>query len=162
MEAEVLAKIRKLHDEVGTMNEDVLSELIRAEGSLRSHGFTFLRISDGFAVFYVPQQNIAAWYKGDRWLAAGKERIARKIVQKYKLRLFEPPDLLTVDPAYRCRQHFEFDASEECVIVAHPRYLKIRVSKWPHMAERTLLEDLSALYMDDTTANGTRDPAGTV
>lgn len=152
MEADILAKIRKLHEEAGTISEDILTELVRAEGPLCSYGFTFLRMSDGFAVFEVPHQSIAAWYKAAGWPATTKERTAQKIAQEYKLELSEPPDNRAIDPAYCRRHHFEFHASEECFIVAHPRYLKIRAFKWPPMAERTLLEDLSALYRDDTTA----------
>jgi hypothetical protein len=56
MKLGILARIRNLHNEIGEdVTEDVLTNLIRAEGALCEYGFKFLCVSDGFAVFEVPE-----------------------------------------------------------------------------------------------------------
>jgi hypothetical protein len=150
MEADILARIRNVHEEVGTIGEDILTDLVLAEGTLCPYGFRFLRVSGEFAVFEVPHQNIAAWYKEGGWLSDIKERIAQKIAHEYRLQLFQPPDVASI--SHESHHHFEWFASQDCLIVAHPRYLKIRFSNWPTVPQRTLMKDLSALYVEDTSA----------
>jgi hypothetical protein len=98
MKLGILARIRNLHNEIGEgVAEDVLTDLIRAEGALCEYGFKFLCVSDGFAVFEVPEQNIENWYGQKRgWPAAAKEQMVRKIAKKYHLEVFKPPDEVTI------------------------------------------------------------------
>jgi hypothetical protein len=151
MELDILARVRKLSHEIGRgVEEDVLSDLIRTEGALGECGFKFLRVSGGFAVFEVPKQNKEKWYRQKGWPASAKEQIIRKIAEKYHLEIHEPPDEDTVSG--ECHHHFELAHAQEKLIIAHPRYLKIRVSKWPVIPEGTLMEDLSVLYKDDCSS----------
>lgn len=151
MELDILARVRKLSDEIGRgVEEDVLTDLIRAEGALSEYVFTFLRVSGGFAVFQVPKQNKEKWYRQKGWPASAKEQIIRKLAEKYHLEVHEPPDEYTVSG--ECHHHFELAHAQEKLIVAHPRYLKIHISKWPVIPEGTLMEDLSALYKNDCSS----------
>jgi hypothetical protein len=150
MELDILAKVRELHCETGSgVDEAVLTDLIRAEGALCLCGFKFLRVSDGFVIFEVPKQNKEGWYRQKGWPAAAKERIVRKIAEKYDLEVHEPPDEETVSG--EGHHHFELDRAQEKFIVAHPRYLKIRVPRKPAVPEQALMEDLSALYAEDAS-----------
>jgi len=152
MELDILARVRELHCETGEgVDESVLTDLIRAEGALCVCGFKFLRISDGFAVFEVPRQNKDHWYRQRGWPAAAKEQIVRKIAGKYHLEVHEPPDERNISG--EGHHHFELDHSQEKFIVAHPRYLKIRISKKPLIPEERLMEDLSALYAEDYSSS---------
>ena len=151
MELDILARVRKLSDEIGGgVDEGVLTDLIRAEGALSEYGFKFLRVSDGYAIFEVPRQNKESWYRQKGWPALTKEQIVRKIAEKYHLEVHEPPDEETISG--ECHHHFELDHSQIKLIVAHPRYLKIRISKWPVIPEGTLTADLSALYKSDCSS----------
>jgi hypothetical protein len=73
--------------------------------------------------------------------------MVRKIAEKHHLEVYEPPDEVTISG--ECRHHFELDHSQEKLVVAHPRYLMIRIAKWPIFPELTMMEDLSALYKND-------------
>jgi hypothetical protein len=147
MRPNILARVREMQNEIGHgVREDVLTDLIRAEGPLSEHGFTFLRVSEGFALFEVPRQEKEHWYKQKGWPTAEKEKIVRRIAEKYHLKLHEPPDEYTVTG--ECHHHFELDLSEQRIIVVHPRYLKVRLSRWPLVAEESLFEDLSGLYRE--------------
>ena len=143
----ILAKVRDMQNEVGHgVRDDVLTDLIRADGPLSEHGFKFLRVSEDFVVFEVPRQEKEHWYRQKGWPTAEKERIVRRIAEKYHLKLHEPPDEYTVTG--ESHHHFELDLSEQRIIVAHPRYLKVRLSRWPLVAEESLFEDLSDLYRE--------------
>ena len=143
----ILARVREMQNEIGHgVRDDVLTDLIRAEGPLAEHGFTFLRISEGFVLFVVPKQKKEHWYRQKGWPAAEKETIVRRIAAKYHLELHEPPDEYTVSG--ECHHHFELDLSEQRIIVAHPRYLKVRLSRWALVEEGSLFEDLSDLYRE--------------
>lgn len=147
----ILAIIREIQNEIGHgVRDDVLTDLIRAEGPLSEYGFTFLRVSEGFALFDVPKQKREHWYRQKGWPATDKETIVRRIAEKYHLELHEPPDEYTVTG--ECHHHFELDLSEQRIIVAHPRYLQVRVSRWPLVTEESLIEDLADLYRDDRRA----------
>ena len=138
MKLGILARIRNLQNEIGEgVTEDVLTNLIRAEGALCEYGFKFLCVSDGFAVFEVPEQNIEDWYGQKRgWPAAAKEQLVRKIAEKYHLEVFKPPDEVTISG--ECRHHFELDRHQGKLVVAHPRYPMICISKWPIFPELTI------------------------
>ena len=66
---------------------------------------------------------------------------------EYHLEVFEPPDEVTI--AGECRHHFELDRHHERLVVAHPRYLMIRIAKSPIFPELALMADPSALYKSD-------------
>ncbi len=150
MPDDILARIRELNRELGEgINEDIVSDLIQWEGASCEHGFAFLRISEGFAVFSVPSQNHANWYGKVGRLAVERKEIARKIAKKYHLHLYEPP----AGGGYirECHHHFELMHEDQTLIVAHPRYVKIRITGRPVIQERNLLENLSALYHDTSS-----------
>jgi transposase InsO family protein len=147
MEIDVLARIREFRDEVGTdVSEDIITDLIRQEGELSSSGFRFLRLSEGFAVFTVPRQQMENWYRQRGWPAPSKENIVRRVAEKYGLELNEPPDQNTL--VGECHHHFEMWHLQKMLIVAHPRYLKIRVGKSAVRLESGVMDDLAALYGD--------------
>ena len=143
-------RIRGMKDDLGReVNEDILTDLIRTEGELSEHGFRFLRVSDGFAVFDVPKQNKKNWYREKGWPSAEKEKIVKEIARKYDLRIYEPPDAETVSGEFH--HHFELCCDRDMInidtiIFAHPRYLKVLIPPRPIIPERALLEDLSLLY----------------
>ncbi len=151
MEIDVLAKVRGLQNEIGEgVDEAVLTDLLRAEGGLDAHGFRFLRISRGFAVFEVPKQNERNWYREGGWPAVAKERIGRRIAAKHHLEVHEPPDLDTALVYGEYRRHcIVLDNSQDILVVAHPRYLKIRISRQQAILGPTLMEDLHFLYAEE-------------
>jgi hypothetical protein len=151
MEIDVLEKVRGLQDEIGEgVDEAVLTDLLRSEGGLTAHGFRFLRISGEFAVFEVPKQNARNWYREGGWPAAEKERIAGRIAAKHHLEVHEPPDLDTASVYGEYRRHcIVLDNSRDILVVAHPRYLKIRISRNQAILGPTLMEDLHSLYTEE-------------
>jgi hypothetical protein len=148
MGLDILSRVRELQNEIGHgVREDVLTDLIRAEGPLSEHSFTFLRVSDGFAFFVVPKQKVERWYTQKGWPSADKESIVRRIAEKFHLQLHEPPDEYRVSG--ECHHHFELDLAQEKLIIVHPKYLKFRISRWPLVPEEPLMAELSELYKDE-------------
>ena len=113
----------------------------------------------------VPAQDLAKWYPETGWIAAGKERIARTLAAKYELSLCEPPDessgfLFPRGDARNNHHHLEWTNPVETVLVAHPRYLKVRLFgavpsaryagnvRSPLGLGPDLLADLSSLYRE--------------
>ena len=143
----ILLMIRAIMNDVGLrLKEDALTDLIHLEGGgLIEHGFRFLRLSDGFAVFAAPLQDRAKWYRQEGWPCPEKKAAAESIARKYRLEISEPPDA-NVLPGVEMHHHCEFQRAGRTLIVVHPRYLEILVPGQPAMAEESLLEDLSALY----------------
>lgn len=143
----VLLIIRAMINNVRShLKEDALSDLIHLEGGeLMEHGFRFLRLSDGFAVFATPPQDRSRWYRQGGWPCPEKEAAAASIARKYGLEISEPPDASALSGA-ETHHHCEFHRARQTLIVAHPRYLKILVPERPVIAEETLLADLAALY----------------
>ncbi len=146
------------------LNEDELTRLLLLDAQLPTEaGFTFLSISGGVVTLSVPQQDLAEWYPAKGWVAPEKEKIARAIADKYQLSLCEPPDLASsfcfpsLDPA-NVHHHLELVTRRETVVIAHPKYLKIRLYRevasdilLMHVTKRLelgpeLLQDLSDLY----------------
>jgi hypothetical protein len=145
MEPDILAVVRQLDKELGgSVKEEILTDLIRFDGTLCEQGFTFLRVSEGFAVFNVPRQDPEGWYGEKGWPAPAKEQVMRQIAAKYRLELHEPPDQMRTYG--ECHHHFELGHSQRALLVAHPRYLKVRISKWPIPWDRGMMSDLAALY----------------
>jgi hypothetical protein len=160
MKPSVLFGIRAIRNDVGSgLNEEALSDLILLEvGDRVEHGFWFLRLSDGFAVFAAPAQDRSKWYRQKGWPCREKEAVAASIAGKYGLEISEPPDA-NILPGAEMHHHCEFHRGDLSLIVAHPRYLKILVPERPVLAEETLLEDLSALYKP-TEKNPALNPLG--
>jgi hypothetical protein len=92
------------------------------------------------------------------WISPSKEAIARSIAQDYGLSLSEPPDQkFSFSPAESDgHHHFEMSHELETVVIAHPRYLKIRLfDSEPHRPvplPKDLLERLAALYLEHFAA----------
>ena len=145
------------------LNDDELTRLLLLSTKLPTEaGFTFLSFSGGVVTLSVPQQDLAKWYPDKGWIAPEKLKTAKAIAKKYELSLFEPPDLVSLrylnpDDA-SVLHHLELAAREETVVVAHPKYLKVRVCRdvadgvftmkvrKPLALGPELLQDLSALY----------------
>jgi hypothetical protein len=144
------------------LNDDELTRLLRQAGLPAEAGFTFLSFSDRNIAFAVPPQALAAWYPPDGWIAPEKEKLGAALAEKYGLALGEPPDRTSefrLPVTAGCaHHHLEFTKRHETVIVAHPRYLKVRLfgstfdRRWLRDVRirirlgADLLQDLSALY----------------
>jgi hypothetical protein len=158
--AHLLDDIRAIRAEVGSgLNEDELTRLLQQTRLPAESGFAFLSYCDRFVALCVPPQDLAKWYPAEGWISPAKEKIARAIADKYRLSLCEPPDT-----AYPCmglpntHHHLELGNEKETVIIAHPRFLKIRLfvatsltrdaqlAQKPLQLGPALLEDLSDLY----------------
>jgi hypothetical protein len=146
----LIETIRRARESVGAELSDYeLTDLVHARGELAEDGFTFLRVSKGFALFSVPRQNASKWYGQNVWLSPEKEKQAREIAKRYGLKICEPPDhnILSVPDHH----HFDFYRDEgktfqRTVVIAHPEFLKIRVTSQPLPLEHHLLGDLASLY----------------
>lgn len=128
-------------------------------------GFSFLGFSDGFVALTVPEQELAEWYPERGWISPAKEQVARGLAERYGLSLAEPPDeclsclsASSESGLLPTHHHLEFTNDAETVIVAHPRYLKVRMfgavprtryvpsGKAPVLFGPALLADFAALY----------------
>lgn len=161
--ANLIGAIRAARSDVGdALTEVEFTHLLRADGLPAEAGFSFLCLCDGYVTFRVPRHDVATWYAEGGWLAVPKEETARALAAKYGLQMYEPPDDTAHSrhaPGLReIHHHIVFGNTTEDLIIAHPRYLKIRVfctdSATRHLSDaklalllgRDLLQDLSALY----------------
>ena len=151
----LLEKIVSLRRTVGDgLNDEELTRLLLQEALPSEDGFTFVCLCKGWATFRVPPQNLVKWYPEKGWIAPAKEAIARSIAEKCGLLLFEPPDeQFSVSPAEsEGHHHLEMGHGSETKVIAHPRYLKIRLfdreTKRPLELPKDLLERLAALYLE--------------
>lgn len=145
------------------LNDYEFTRLLQRTALPTEADFVFLSFSDGFATLTVPQQDLANWYPDRGWIVAEKERIARAIAEKHGFSLCEPPDqssgfLFPRSNPLTTHHHLELTNQVETVVVAHPRYLKIRLfgaaptarhlgnGQVPLRLAPDLLQDLSALY----------------
>lgn len=162
----LLNAIRAARESVGEgLNDDELTRLLLLDTELPTEaGFTFLSFSGGVVTLSVPQQDLAKWYPEKGWVAPEKEKIARAIAEKYQLALGEPPDLVS-SFRFPCAEqgtahhHLEMANRRETVVIAHPRYLKVRIyrdaadgafgmhERNPFVLGPELLQYLSALYL---------------
>ena len=164
----LLDAIRAARESVGEgLNDDELTRLLLLDTELPTEaGFTFLSFSGGVVTLNVPQQDLAKWYPEKGWITPEKERVARAIAEKYQLALGEPPDLVS---SYRfpnseqatVHHHLELANRRETVVIAHPKYLKVRIyrdaadgvfgigARKPFELGPELLQDLSGLYLGD-------------
>ncbi len=162
----LLDAIRTARESVGeALNDDELTRLLLLDTELPTEaGFTFLSFSGGVVTLSVPQQDLAKWYPEKGWVAPEKEKVARAIAEKYQLALGEPPDLVSSFRFPNSEQaivhhHLELATRRETVVIAHPRYLKVRIyrdaadgvfgmdARNPFVLGPELLQDLSALYL---------------
>ena len=150
------------------LGDDELTRLLRTT-LLSEAGFSFLSFFRGLVTLTVPQQDLTTWYPEQGWIAPAREKAARAIAEKYELSLHEPLDRAANvwHPAQApevAHHHLEMsDDRWQTVIVAHPRYLKIRVlgradryrydseALCPVTLGHEILQDLSALYADVPT-----------
>ena len=145
-----------------SFSEGELTDLLRTT-LLSEAGFGFLTLCGGFVTLTVPEQDLKRWYPEQRWLAPEKEMTAQAIAQKYELSLSEPIDMGTgfwgvVNDPLGAHHHIELRDRRQTVIIAHPRYLKVRVLGSPERYQEQLearclvdlgpeiLQDLSVLY----------------
>jgi hypothetical protein len=161
----LLHTIRAARASVGEgLNDDEFTRLLLLEAVLPTEaGFTFLSLSRGVVTLSVPQQDLAKWYPDQGWVAPEKESIAKAIAEKYGLSLCEPPDQAS---SFRfpdleqagVHHHLELATRRETVVIAHPKYLKVRLfrdpahgvfyvdSSKPLELGPDLLQDLAGLY----------------
>ncbi|MGZ8901460.1 MAG: hypothetical protein ACXW3Z_15320 [Limisphaerales bacterium] len=112
------------------LNEVELTEFLKFRlPAPDENGFCFLCCSNGNVTFSVPPQDPAAWYGEHCTISAGKEKLAKEIAEKHQLTLCEPPDKLQYgSPGPGDHRHLEFANRWRSVAVAHPHYVKLRVS----------------------------------
>lgn len=162
--ARLLDSINAIWASVGDgLNEDELTRLLQRKALPVEAGFVFLSLSHEFLTLSVPPQDFAKWYPEQGWITAEKEKIARAIAEKYGLSVYEPVDVFTnywqsQADLSAAHHHLEFSDRWQTVIIAHPHYLKVRLSgessahryvgepHCPLTFESNLLTDLSALY----------------
>lgn len=143
----LLVLIRAVISDAGVgLKGNALTDLTHSQGGNQiEHGFQFLRLCGGLAVFAVPPQDRQKWSRQKGWPCPEKEMVARSIAQKPGLELSEPPDvkILVGGEAYhRCAFH----RAGQTLIEAHPRYLKTLVPERPVIPEEALLEGLATRY----------------
>jgi hypothetical protein len=147
MKLTLLEAIRQFWQLVGSEVSDLeLTDLIHERGELVDHGFKFLRLSNDFALFSVPEQDPNKCRGETTWLSPEKEKTARTIAGKYHLEIYEPPDDAGLFRIHRNRHHFDFTCPLGPVVIAHPQYLKVRLSRKPLYLEQDLLSELASLY----------------
>jgi len=155
----LLETITSLRMAVGDgLNDEELTRLFLQELFPSEEGFTFVYMYKGVATFRVPPQDLLKWYPETGWITPAKEAIARSIAQDYGFSLYEPPDeKFTFIPAEsEGHHHLELTRGSETIVIAHPRYLKIRLfnseSHRPLKLPKDLLERLAALYLEHFAA----------
>jgi hypothetical protein len=155
----ILETITSLRMAVGDgLNDEELTRLFLQEVFPSEDGFTFVSLCKGWVSFRVPPQNLTRWYPETGWICPAKEAIARSIAQDYGLSLFEPPDeKFSFSPTDNdAHHHLEMSDESETVVIAHPRYLKIRLfdskTQRPLPLPKDLLERLAALYLEHFAA----------
>jgi hypothetical protein len=161
----LLDALRAARESVGEgLNDDELTRLLLLDTELPTEaGFTFLSFSGGVVTLSVPQQDLAKWYPEKGWIAPEKEKTARAIAEKHQLALGEPPDLASSfhfpnSEEATVHHHLQLGTRRETVVVAHPKYLKVRIcrdaaggifsmdERQPLTLGPELLQDLAALY----------------
>ena len=161
----LLDAIRASIESVGeALNDDELTRLLLLNTDLPTEaGFTFLSFCGGVVTLSVPKQDLAKWYPDQGRVSPEKEKIARELGEKYGLTLCEPPDRSSSSwfPDFeqaRIHHHLELVARRETIIIAHPKYLKVRMycdiadsgftkkAAKPLALGPELLQELSALY----------------
>jgi len=155
----LLDTITSLRMSVGDgLTDEELTRLFLEEVFPSEDGFTFVCLCKGWATFRVPPQNLVRWYPEAGWINPAKEAIARSIAQDCGLSLSEPPDeKFSFSPAdSEAHHHLEMSHESETVVIAHPRYLKIRLfdseTHRPLPLPKDLLERLAALYLEHFAA----------
>ncbi len=137
------------------LNDEELTRLFRQESLSSENGFTFVSLCDGVATFSVPPQELEKWYPPKGWITPEKEAVAKSIAEKCGLSLCEPPDLGSTFRSPDCgvaviHHHLEFLDGSESVVIAHVRYLKIRLfavgTSRSLSFRRDFLEQLAGLY----------------
>jgi hypothetical protein len=141
------------------LNDFEFTQLLGQSGLPSEAGFEFVSYCERFVTLSVPKQEDACWFPEKGWILPEKEKLARTLAEKYGLSLCMPPDALYVCcDAPQPHHHLEMSNKWETIIVAHPRYLKVRAfaATDPTRSTRTalrplqmgpeLLKDLSGLY----------------
>jgi hypothetical protein len=155
----LLETITSLRMAVGDgLNDEELTRFFLQEAFPSEDGFTFVCLCKGWVTFRVPPQNLVRWYPETGWITPAKEAIARSIAEECGLSLFEPPDeKFSYSPAESDgHHHLEMSHESETVVIAHPRYLKIRLldsaTQRPLKLPKDLLGRLAALYLEHFAA----------
>lgn len=155
----LLGRIISFRANVGDgLNDEELTALLRQEALPSEDGFTFVSLCEGCVTFSVPPQDPGKWYPENGWIAPGKETIARAIAGRCGLLLCEPPDEQFTFTAAGAEVHhrLEMGYQSETIVIAHLRYLKIRLfdvaTKQPLPLPDDLFERLATLYLDHLAA----------
>jgi hypothetical protein len=149
----LLGRIISLRTTVGDgLNDEELTALLRQEVLPVEDGFTFVSLCEGCATFDVPPQDLAKWYPENGWITPEKETNARAIAERLGFMLCEPPDerFTLRASGVEVHHHLEMGYQSEPIVIAHPRYLKIRLfdiaTKTPLPLPGNLFERLAVLY----------------
>jgi len=145
----LLEKVSSVRATMGDgLNDEELTLLMRQEALPSEAGFTFVALCDGWATFRVPPQDPANWYPEKGWIAPKKEVFAKAIAQKCGYSLGEPPDERHLGSV--AHHHLEMSRQGQVVVIAHPRYLKVRLfdawTKRQLSLPPDILEQLATLY----------------
>ena len=146
-----------------SVNDDELTQLLRKTALPTEAGFAFLRFSNGCVTLTVPPQNLADWCAENGSFTPLKRWVAGLIAEKHGLSVQETiqdaskPVFPTTEGPH-IHNHLELSDPSETLLVAHPRFLKVRMFE-SGSADRDdlgsnkmvtfrpdLLEDLSLLY----------------
>ncbi|MFA6561438.1 MAG: hypothetical protein WCV00_05970 [Verrucomicrobiia bacterium] len=147
----LLGRIRAILESVGDgLNDIELTRLLLQATLPTEKGFAFLSFADGCVTLTVPQQDLANWYPNKGWIAPEKEAIGKAIAEKCGFSLYEPPDAVVGFDASGVRHHLSMSNLAETIVIAHSRYLKIRLfdtkANRPLPLPENILEQLAALY----------------
>lgn len=152
----LLEKITSLRAIVGDrLNDGELARLLCLETIPSENGFTLVSLWQGCATFDVPPQDPAKWYPEKGWITPEKEAVARAIAEQCGFSLNEPPDVSFAfsspeSDSSEVHHHLELGYRSGTIVIAHPRYLKIRLfdiaANRPLPLPGNLLEQLAALY----------------
>ncbi|MGD1018266.1 MAG: hypothetical protein ABSA12_02995 [Verrucomicrobiia bacterium] len=145
----LLERISSVRTTMGDgLNDEELTLLMRQDALPSEAGFTFVALCDGWATFRVPTQDPANWYPESGRIALKKEALAKAIAQKCGYSLEEPPDERLLGSLVH--HHLEMSRQGQVVVIAHPRYLKVRLfdtwTKRRLSLPPDIMEQLATLY----------------
>jgi len=150
----LLETLRYLRASLGDgLNDAEFNCFLQAQNLRPEEGFKFLCFWDGCVTLLVPPQVENSWYPKAGWIASAKEKTAIEFAKRCGLILSEPPDVpLTCDLALNAHHHLRFSNRNEIVVIAHPKFLKVRLyATINHIAlkwSKGILREISALYRD--------------
>jgi len=155
----LLKHIQSLREEAGgEVTDEEFTRLLREAKLPGKDGFTFLSYCDRFVMFSVPQQEADNWYEEKGWIKKEKLEAAKKIGEKYKFTISQPPDIKNASNDNPNPHHrLQMSNPLEIMVIVHPQFLKIRLytlasntSKVERPLKKCeLMQDLAQLYGKD-------------